>query len=130
MSLFDAQPRGPSAGVAVPFAQEDLTRVFEAKTLQRGRTLVMSGAVALADPGTGRIKAEVNDLGRRLAVTVTPRAGQARHRAGTHLHLRPQRLRPHGGGGDDGAGDPAGMAQGIAVRSGRPPPGRPGPILP
>ncbi|MCG5239782.1 SNF2-related protein [Azospirillum doebereinerae] len=76
MSLFDAQPRGPSAGVAVPFAQEDLTRVFEAKTLQRGRTLVMSGAVALADPGTGRIKAEVNDLGRRLAVTVTPVQGK------------------------------------------------------
>ncbi len=76
MSLFDAQPRGPSAGAAVPFAQEDLTRVFEAKTLQRGRTLIMTDAVKLDDPGTGRIKAEVNDLGRRLAVTVTPVQGK------------------------------------------------------
>ncbi|SMH58785.1 DEAD/DEAH box helicase [Azospirillum agricola] len=76
MSLFDALPRGPSAGAVVPFAQEDLTRVFEAKTVQRGRTLIMTGAVLLGDPGTGQIKAEVNDLGRRLAVTITPAQGK------------------------------------------------------
>ena len=41
MSLFDALPRGPSSGgAAVPFGQEDLTRVFDTKTLQRGRTLI------------------------------------------------------------------------------------------
>ncbi|PWC33281.1 DEAD/DEAH box helicase [Azospirillum sp. TSO35-2] len=76
MSLFDALPRGHSAGAVVPFAQEDLTRVFDAKTLQRGRTLIMTGAVTLGEPGTGRIKAEVTDLGRRLAVTVTPVQGK------------------------------------------------------
>ncbi|RJF84346.1 ATP-dependent helicase [Azospirillum cavernae] len=76
MSFFDALPLGSQAGVAVPFAQEDLTRVFEAKTLQRGRTLIMTGAVTLSDAGANRIKAEVNDLGRRLAVVVTPIQGK------------------------------------------------------
>ncbi len=76
MSLFDALPRGPSGGAAVPFAQEDLTRVFDAKTLQRGRTLMMTGAVTLGSPGGDRIKAEVSDLGRRLGVTVYPVQGK------------------------------------------------------
>ncbi|WP_042693728.1 DEAD/DEAH box helicase [Azospirillum sp. B506] len=77
MSLFDALPRGPSSGGApVPFGQEDLTRVFEAKTLQRGRTLMMTGAVTLGAPGNDRIEAEVSDLGRRLTVTVTPVQGK------------------------------------------------------
>ncbi|QCG96682.1 ATP-dependent helicase [Azospirillum sp. TSA2s] len=77
MSLFDALPRGPSSGgAAVPFGQEDLTRVFDAKTLQRGRTLMMTGAVTLGPPGGDRIEAEVSDLGRRLSVTVTPVQGK------------------------------------------------------
>ncbi|PWC86520.1 RNA helicase [Azospirillum sp. TSH100] len=77
MSLFDALPRGPSSGGAVvPFGQDDLTRVFDAKTLQRGRTLMMTGAVTLAAPGGDRIEAEVSDLGRRLSVTVTPVQGK------------------------------------------------------
>ncbi len=76
MSLFDALPRGPSGGAAVPFGQEDLTRVFDAKTLQRGRTLMMTGAVTLGPPGGDRIEAEVSDLGRRLAVTVMPVQGK------------------------------------------------------
>ncbi|MBP2298141.1 DEAD/DEAH box helicase [Azospirillum picis] len=76
MSLFDALPRGPSGGAAVPFSQEDLTRVFDAKTLQRGRTLIMTGAVTLAPPGGHRVEAEVSDLGRRLSVRVTPVQGK------------------------------------------------------
>ncbi|PGH53479.1 RNA helicase [Azospirillum palustre] len=77
MSLFDALPRGPSSGgAAVPFGQDDLTRVFDAKTLQRGRTLMMTGAVTLGAPGSDRIEAEVSDLGRRLSVTVTPVQGK------------------------------------------------------
>ncbi|KAA0582750.1 DEAD/DEAH box helicase [Azospirillum sp. Sh1] len=77
MSLFDALPRGPSSGgAAVPFGQEDLTRVFDAKTLQRGRTLMMTGAVTLGPSGGDRIEAEVSDLGRRLSVTVTPVQGK------------------------------------------------------
>ncbi|MBK1837955.1 SNF2 helicase associated domain-containing protein [Azospirillum sp. YIM B02556] len=77
MSLFDALPRGPSSGgAAIPFGQDDLTRVFDAKTLQRGRTLMMTGAVTLGPPGGDRIEAEVSDLGRRLSVTVTPVQGK------------------------------------------------------
>ncbi|BAI72504.1 hypothetical protein AZL_018660 [Azospirillum sp. B510] len=77
MSLFDALPRGPSSrGAAIPFGQEELTRVFDAKTLQRGRTLMMTGAVTLGSPGGDRIEAEVSDLGRRLAVTVIPVQGK------------------------------------------------------
>jgi len=59
---------GPSR---VPFAQEDLARVFDVKTIQRGRTLVMAGAVRLGAAAT-RVEATVSDLGRELTVTVTP----------------------------------------------------------
>ncbi|HEY0837206.1 MAG TPA: ATP-dependent helicase, partial [Azospirillum sp.] len=62
---------GAAAPSCVPFAQEDLARVFDPKTLQRGRTLVLTGAVRLTDAAT-RIDATVTDLGRELAVTVTP----------------------------------------------------------
>lgn len=75
MSLFDAVPRG--AGSPVPFAQEDLARVFDAKTLQRGRTLILSGSVVLGE-AEGRIVAVVTDLGRRLEVGVTPVRGRNR----------------------------------------------------
>ncbi|MGQ9370375.1 SNF2-related protein [Azospirillum sp. ST 5-10] len=63
----------PSAAPAVTFAQDDLARVFEPRTVQRGRTLILAGAVRLGD-APGRIVATVEDLGRALAVTVTPTA--------------------------------------------------------
>ena len=64
----------------VPFSQEDLSRAFDAKTLQRGRTLILTKAVTLT--GTeGRIEATVADLGRHLSVVVTPVRGRSRVRA-------------------------------------------------
>jgi len=59
----------PACGV--PFAQDDLARVFDMKTIQRGRTLLLAGAVRLGE-ATTRVEATVSDLGRELAVTVTP----------------------------------------------------------
>ncbi|NYZ11858.1 DEAD/DEAH box helicase [Azospirillum sp. RWY-5-1] len=65
-ALFDSPPP-----VAAPFAEEDLARVFEARTLRRGRDLVLAGAVRIAR-GPGRVEARVTDLGRELAVMVAP----------------------------------------------------------
>ncbi|HSK41227.1 MAG TPA: DEAD/DEAH box helicase [Arenibaculum sp.] len=65
-------PRALAAsGPAVPFAQEDIVRTFDPKTLQRGRSLVLAGAVKLT-AATGRIEALANDHGREFAVVVTP----------------------------------------------------------
>ncbi|MCW2236416.1 DEAD/DEAH box helicase [Azospirillum canadense] len=61
----------------VPFTQEDLSRVFDAKTLQRGRTLILTKAVTLSE-AEGRIEATVVDLGRHLTVSVTPVRGRSR----------------------------------------------------
>ena len=78
MSLFDSLPRTAAHGNAVvTFSQEDLARAFDAKTLQRGRTLILSSAVVLAE-AEGRIEATVTDLGRHLLVTVTPVRGRSR----------------------------------------------------
>ncbi|HYD32593.1 MAG TPA: ATP-dependent helicase, partial [Azospirillaceae bacterium] len=68
MPLEDsARPAPPG----VPYSHEDLARVFEAKTIQRGRTLILAGAVRLGE-AKGRVEAMVSDLGRTLSVTVTP----------------------------------------------------------
>ncbi|KAA0683541.1 DEAD/DEAH box helicase [Roseomonas genomospecies 6] len=78
MSLFGSLPRAATnASATVPFSQEDLARVFDAKTLQRGRTLILTGAVTLLE-SEGRIAATVTDLGRTLSVTVVPVRGRSR----------------------------------------------------
>jgi superfamily II DNA or RNA helicase len=59
------------AGAPVPFAEEDLARVFDQKTIQRGRSLVMLGGVRL-NAVEDRIVATVSDLGRNHAVTISP----------------------------------------------------------
>jgi len=55
----------------VPFAEEDLVRIFDDKTMQRARVLMLRGAVQL-DPDDKRIEAKVSDSGRELDVVVTP----------------------------------------------------------
>jgi superfamily II DNA or RNA helicase len=55
----------------VPFAEEDLARVFDAKTIQQARHLTLRGAVRLIATDT-RIEATVVDAGRELDVVVTP----------------------------------------------------------
>ena len=55
----------------VPFAQEDLANVFDVKTIQRARHLILLGAVQLG-PVDARIEAKVIDGGREIAVVVTP----------------------------------------------------------
>src|SRR5258708_39837662 len=67
-----AEPsRAVTPGKAVPFAQEDLARVFDAKPLQQARHLMLLGAVRLT-PTEKRIEATVTDGGRALDVVVTP----------------------------------------------------------
>ncbi|WP_029007197.1 DEAD/DEAH box helicase [Azospirillum halopraeferens] len=68
-SLFE-EPEQPAAA-GVPYAHDDLARVFDARTLRRGRTLIMAGAVRLGETD-GRITAGVEDLGRTLAVVAIP----------------------------------------------------------
>ncbi|CAO3421819.1 DEAD/DEAH box helicase [Azospirillum argentinense] len=78
MSLFGSLPRAAAtASATVSFSQEDLARVFDAKTLQRGRTLILTGAVTLLE-AEARIAATVTDLGRTLSVTVVPVRGRSR----------------------------------------------------
>src|SRR5689334_13931238 len=60
-----------TAGLPVPFAEEDLSRVFDQKTMQRGRALLLAGAARLAAV-EGTIEAVVTDLGRTHIVRVTP----------------------------------------------------------
>src|SRR5258708_24030382 len=67
-----AEPsRAVTPGKAVPFAQEDLARVFDAKTIQQARHLMLLGAVRLTSTEL-RIEATVTDGGRALDVVVTP----------------------------------------------------------
>src|ERR1700730_12942006 len=54
-----------------PFSAEDLGRLFESKTLTRGRTLVLFGAVEVALDGE-MITATVDHLGARHTGTITP----------------------------------------------------------
>jgi superfamily II DNA or RNA helicase len=70
MSLSDPSRPGMS-GNAVPFAEEDLARIFDAKTIQQARHLMLLGAVRLAATAT-RIEATVTDAGRTVDVVVTP----------------------------------------------------------
>jgi superfamily II DNA or RNA helicase len=58
-------------GKVVRFAEEDLVRVFDAKTIQQARHLILRGAVRLVATET-RIEATVVDAGRELEVVVTP----------------------------------------------------------
>ncbi len=67
-----AEPsRAVIPGKAVPFAEEDLTRVFDAKTIQQARRLMLLGAVQLTSTEM-RIEAIVTDGERKLDVVVTP----------------------------------------------------------
>src|SRR5579875_3616160 len=54
-----------------PFSSEDLGRVFDARTLTKGRSLILLGAVEvrLAEPS---ITAEVDHAGFQRRTTVTP----------------------------------------------------------
>ncbi len=54
-----------------PFSSDDLGRVFDARTLTRGRTLVLFGAVEVSLDGDV-ITAAVDDLGIRQTSTMTP----------------------------------------------------------
>ncbi len=55
----------------IPYSSEDLGRIFDARTLTKGRTLVLLGAVevALADPS---ITAVVDHVGLQRTATITP----------------------------------------------------------
>ncbi len=61
----------------IPFSAEDLNRVFDAKTLTRGRTLVLFGAVEVMEQDDA-IKGTVEDKGTRRQVTLTNSATGAR----------------------------------------------------
>lgn len=68
--------RATQSGSTVLFAEEDITRVFDPRTMQRARHLIMLGAVQLA-PTSSRIEARIVDNGREVNVVVTPmRFGQ------------------------------------------------------
>ena len=54
-----------------PFSSEDLGRMFDARTLTRGRSLVLIGAVEVALTGDV-ISAVVEDGGSRRTATITP----------------------------------------------------------
>ena len=60
-----------------PFSSEDLGRVFESRTLTRGRSLVLLGAVSVSLDGD-TIKGIVDDKGVKRTATVTPAAMGAR----------------------------------------------------
>src|SRR5690349_11515699 len=72
----------PASLPRTPFSHDDLARIFDAKTLKRGRTLVLNGAVSLVATAGPAIESIVVDLGLRHAVTVLPaplgRSGSAR----------------------------------------------------
>src|SRR5947209_11741435 len=70
MSMADPS-RGGLPGKPVPFAEEDLARIFDAKTIQQARHLILRGAVRLVATET-RIEAKVSDGGRELDVVLTP----------------------------------------------------------
>ncbi len=63
--------RATLPGKVVPFAEEDLARVFDAKTIKEARHLMLRGAVRLITTET-RIEATVSDAGRELEIVVTP----------------------------------------------------------
>jgi len=46
MSMADSS-RGSLPGKPVPFAEEDLVRIFDARTVQQARHLILRGAVRL-----------------------------------------------------------------------------------
>ncbi len=59
--------------MATPFSSDDLGRVFDARTLTRGRTLVLFGAVDITMAGDS-IRAKVDDLGVKQTASMTPSA--------------------------------------------------------
>jgi superfamily II DNA or RNA helicase len=61
----------------VTFSADDLGRVFEARTLTRGRTLVLIGAVEVSLSGD-TVKGQVSDGGVTRTTSVTPRMGGRR----------------------------------------------------
>ena len=72
MPLVNHTARASSpAGAPVPFAEEDVSRVFDQKTLQRARGLLLAGAARLL-PAREHIAATVTDLGRTHTVMVVP----------------------------------------------------------
>jgi superfamily II DNA or RNA helicase len=56
------------------FAHEDLVRVFDVRTLKRGRTLVLSGAVTLITLDGRTIEAAVSENSQTYRTTLTPSA--------------------------------------------------------
>ncbi len=56
-----------------PYSSDDLGRVFDARTLTRGRTLVLFGAVEVTLAGD-TVSAAVDDLGVRQTASMTPAA--------------------------------------------------------
>lgn len=72
-----ARPAPPAGKALTPFAPEDLTRIFDAGTIQRARSLLLGDAVRLTGLD-GAIDALVMDGDRTFQVVVTP--VQTRHR--------------------------------------------------
>src|SRR5689334_21544602 len=62
----------PAAPSRTPFSHDDLARILDAKTLKRGRTLVLNGAVSLVGTAGPAIDSIVVQIGQRHAVTVLP----------------------------------------------------------
>ena len=70
-----------------PFSADDLRALFEPKTLTRGRSLVLLGAVEVALAGES-ITAAVADGGTRRTATLTPMARGGRVGFGTRCTCR------------------------------------------
>lgn len=70
MSPMDPLPQ-VSPARPVPFAEEDLARIFDDKTIQRARLLMLRGAVQLGADDMA-VAGKVLDAGRTLDVVVTP----------------------------------------------------------
>ena len=73
--------------MTTPFSAEDLRAVFEPRTLTRARTLVLLGAVEVAQSGAS-ITAAVADAGLRRTATLTPSARGNRVGFGTRCTCR------------------------------------------
>src|SRR6185312_14162248 len=65
--------RSPQRPMPTPFSSDDLGRVFDARTLTKGRSLVLLGAVEVS-LAEGAIMAEVEHAGFRRTATVRPSA--------------------------------------------------------
>src|SRR3954471_5099857 len=63
-------PRIPNL-MPIPFSSEDLGRIFDARTLTKGRSLILLGAVEVSLAGP-TITAVVEHVGSRRTATITP----------------------------------------------------------